>query len=128
VGGIANLATGTVNTPCNGTGDDTAAIQAALNLGGVVQLPPGVCMISNLTVTVPGATLQGASMQDQALAGVGTILRAKSGASGSMVTVGVDSSTVWERGFTLRGFACDMTNLSDVSASVCIEEQSAWDG
>lgn len=47
----------------NGVADDTAAIQAALNAGGTVTLPPGVFKITSaLNVAVPGTRIVGAGV------------------------------------------------------------------
>ena len=55
----------TVNTPCNGSGDDTAAIQTAINSaanagGGVVQVPAGTCIITSSLNMESDVVLQGA--------------------------------------------------------------------
>ncbi len=53
-----------VNTPCNGTQDDTSAIQAAISSasgsGGVVQLPAGTCRLTNTLTMKSNVVLQGA--------------------------------------------------------------------
>jgi hypothetical protein len=54
----------TVSTPCNGTVDDSANIQNAINLaaqtGGVVQLPSGTCLLANTLTMQSNVVLQGA--------------------------------------------------------------------
>ena len=53
-----------VNTPCNGTQDDTSAILAAISSvsgsGGVVQLPAGTCRVTNTLTMKSNVVLQGA--------------------------------------------------------------------
>lgn len=45
---------------CNGSHDDTAAIQAAINTGSRVHLDTGTCIVTNtLTVATPGQTIYG---------------------------------------------------------------------
>jgi hypothetical protein len=44
---------------CNGAGDDTAAIQAKLDVGGLVTLPDGICAISGVVVSVDGTDFDG---------------------------------------------------------------------
>lgn len=43
----------------DGVTDDTAAIQAALDVGGAVFIPPGTYMVRDLDITVEGTTLFG---------------------------------------------------------------------
>lgn len=49
----------TVNTPCNGASNDTAAINAALAQGGRVILPRGTCSVSSPLQFSPNTILQG---------------------------------------------------------------------
>jgi Pectate lyase superfamily protein len=53
-----------VNTPCNGTQDDTDAIQAGISSasasGGVVQLPAGTCRVTKTLTMESNVVLQGA--------------------------------------------------------------------
>jgi hypothetical protein len=53
-----------VNTPCNGSQDDTGAIQAAISSvpgsGGVVQLPSGTCRVTRSLGMKSNVVLQGA--------------------------------------------------------------------
>jgi IPT/TIG domain/Putative Ig domain/Pectate lyase superfamily protein len=53
-----------VNTPCNGSQDDTNTIQAGINsassAGGVVQLPAGTCRITKTMIMRSKVVLQGA--------------------------------------------------------------------
>lgn len=43
---------------CNGTGDDTANIQTAINRGGTVTIPAGTCMVTGLR-TIGGTIIDG---------------------------------------------------------------------
>jgi hypothetical protein len=54
-----------VNTPCNGTQDDTGAIQAGISSasargGGVVQLPAGNCLVTSTLTMASKVVLKGA--------------------------------------------------------------------
>ena len=60
-----------VNTPCNGSQDDSANIQSAINSaangGGVVQLPPGTCVLGNSLTMQSDVVLQGAGQNSTIL-------------------------------------------------------------
>jgi hypothetical protein len=145
VSGLSALLTSIVATPCNGLADDTLAIQAALNSGLDVQLPPGVCVVSSPLLVQSyrnnGQTLKGSGSYYSA-ASVGfsttpppgtTVIRPTSAMSGKSVFV-IDGTPIggaqqtWVQGFGIENLAIDMANMADESTSVAIEQVQAWDG
>ena len=93
----------TVNTPCNGSQDDSTNIQNAINSaangGGVVQLPSGTCLLVNSLTMKSDVVLQGAGKD-------GTILKYESNypiySQGSDL-VGLRNFTIVNGGSTLEG-------------------------
>lgn len=92
----------TVSTPCNGTADDSGNIQNAINLaakaGGVVQLPPGRCVLANTVTMQSNVVLQGAGK-------TATILNYKS------------NYPIWSQGADLVG----IRNFTLVNANSTVE-------
>tara|TARA_R110000796_G_C14537106_1_gene432513 strand:+ start:438 stop:1946 length:1509 start_codon:yes stop_codon:yes gene_type:complete len=62
----------------DGVTDDTLAIQAALNLGGTIVIPPGLYIVDHLTVSVQGTVIQGSS-------GLTSVLKLKNGADDHVI-------------------------------------------
>ncbi|HEY2051201.1 MAG TPA: hypothetical protein VGH03_17820 [Caulobacteraceae bacterium] len=144
VAGLSALLTSVVATPCNGLVDDTLAIQAALNSGLAVQLPPGVCVVSSPLLVESyrnnGQTLKGAGSYYSA-SSVGfsaapppgtTVIRPTSAMSGKSVFI-IDGTPIggaqqtWVQGFGIENLAIDMVNTTDESTSVAIEQIQAFD-
>ncbi|HSZ50455.1 MAG TPA: hypothetical protein VK801_02695, partial [Caulobacteraceae bacterium] len=145
VSGLSALLTSVVPTPCNGLADDTLAIQAALNSGLSVQLPPGVCVVSSPLLVESyrnnGQTLKGSGSYYSA-SSLGfstapppgtTVIRPTSAMSGKAVFI-IDGTPIggfqqtWVQGFGIENLAIDMSNMTDESTSVAIEQIQAWDG
>jgi hypothetical protein len=144
ISGLASVVTGVVVTPCNGVADDTLAIQAALNSGINVQLPPGVCVVSSPLLVESyrnnGQTLKGAgSYYSSSSVGFSTtpppgttVLRPTSAMGGKAIFV-IDGTPIggaqqtWVQGFGIEDLAIDMVNMADESTSVAIEQIQAWD-
>ena len=145
VSGLSALLTSVAATPCNGLADDTLAIQAALNSGLDVQLPPGVCVVSSPLLVESyrnnGQTLKGMGSYYSA-SSVGfsttpppgtTVIRPTSAMSGKSVFV-IDGTPIggaqqtWVQGFGIENLAIDMVDMADEFTSVAIEQIQAWDG
>lgn len=94
-------AQGIAGAACDGVTDDTAAIQAALNAGGYVQLPTGgkTCIIDQLTGP-SGATLDGS----------GSTIKRKNSAVG---TIAIDASS--SVGFGVRNLTVDCNSANNVA-------------
>lgn len=52
VNGVINVKSAPYNAACDGTTDDTAAFQAAANVGGAIFVPAGTCIVDYLTLGV----------------------------------------------------------------------------
>ncbi|MBV8683535.1 MAG: hypothetical protein JO111_11710 [Caulobacteraceae bacterium] len=145
VSGLSAVLTNVVATPCNGLADDTLAIQAALNSGLNVQLPPGVCVVSSPMLVESyrnnGQTLKGSGSYYSA-SSVGfsttpppgtTVIRPTSAMSGKSVFI-IDGTPIggpkqtWVQGFGVEDLAIDMVNMTDEPTSVAINQIQAWDG
>jgi hypothetical protein len=129
---IAALATTAVavNTPCNGSGDDTAAIQAALNAGGPVTLPSGVCVTSaNLTLAYYGQIVSGQGRVNKDFAatpGLTTVIRPTSAVTHVFVVDGTAISSYAE-GDGIQSLTVDMTNMADAATSVAFWQGQGFD-
>ena len=88
---------------CDGSTDDTAAIQAALSSGaGTVHLPSGVCIVSK--VTVPSdTTLTGQGAKSE--------LRRRAGASSGAVVTATGAARVTIANLTVNGNAAGATGV-----------------
>lgn len=121
---------------------DTAAIQAALNSGLIVQLAPGV-FYTNATLTVQsyancGQTLRGSgSYYNPASSGFSTtpppgttVIRPTAAVTTAMVIDGTPIGGVgltWVQGFAVENLAIDMVNMADVPTTIGMRQIQAWD-
>ena len=114
---------------CNGTTDDTAALQAAINSGQAIQLPPGTCKTSaTLTISPPqsGMSVLGAHRLGSFGNGSGaTTIKPTSSVS---IAIGFTGTAVSTSGYltnvTLSDLSIDMANMSE--GTVAIQEILTW--
>jgi Pectate lyase superfamily protein len=88
---------------CDGTTDDHAAIQAAINAlssGGTVNFPNGTCSVGTVGITVPVVTILGTGI---ILQGQGYSSTLKYTGSGTAVTIGVQGSFTYRSGVRQMG-------------------------
>ena len=114
---------------CDGVADDTAAIQAALDTGLAVLLPPGVCRTSATlnftTVAQNGQRLLGAGESAQAGNGAGaTILRPGAAVS---LAVRIDGAPFgsYIQGVSLSDLTIDMAEMP--AGAVAVDQHQAFD-
>ncbi len=101
---------------CDGSHDDTAAIQAALDSGSSFDLPPGVCLTS-ATLTAATAASHGQSVRgagETAGDGTGagkTTIRPAAGVTTAFL---IDGSHFggYVQGFAIEGLSLDMGNMA----------------
>ena len=109
---------------------DTAAIQTALNTGADVYLSPGV-YYTNATLTITtttqhGQRLYGAGSTSSTGLGAGTIIRPTAAVTTALLIDGTGFSG-YMQGIRVDAITFDLTNLTDSSASVAINQVQAFD-
>lgn len=90
---------------CDGSTDDTIAVQAALTANTNVYFPTGTCIVSNVTIANDGTNLIGD--------GVGSVIQMKSGSTGAMIAAGSNRFTMSYLNF----YGGDDTSKQAVSSS-----------
>lgn len=119
VGGVVSAAA--YSATGNGTSDDTAAIQAALNTGQSVFLPDGVYVIAgSLTMTSSGQILSGS-----ASGGSGSVLKFTGGGSATGLTIGTAAPASAVTSVALRDL--QIQNFDRTGISLFIQNASRLD-
>jgi hypothetical protein len=113
----------------DGSQDDTTGIQLALDTGRPVYFPPGTYKTTatlNLNATANiGQIVYGAGcLREDNLTGTQKTLIQPS--SAVTVAIGVVGGVISIRGFELRDFTVDMTNMTDAATRIGIRQSTAW--
>lgn len=117
----------------DGVTDDTAAWQAALNTGLPIYCPPGVYKISaTLTVTTTanhGQVIRGGSSGSGSGLGSGRcVLKPTAGLAGAVMKIDGTPFSGYLQGFDIEDIAFDLSNQTDVSTNIAINQVKAYDG
>lgn len=114
----------------DGSTDDTTAIQAAINTGNSIYIPPGTYKTTStlnlITVANHGQKITGAG--PLALAGTGTnctIIQPTAAVSTIFRLDGTPFSS-WVQHVTIEDMTLDMANMTDNSSNYGVLQQQAW--
>lgn len=116
----------------DGVADDTVAIQAAINSGLPIYLPPGVYKTSSTilinTLASNGQLIRGAGAVAFTGSGVGkSTIQPTAAVTAAFRIDGAPTTEVYIMGMCFEALAVDMTNMADLATSVAFEQHNAFD-
>ncbi len=142
-GGVFNVASDLYGAKCDGTTDDTAAIQAAATAAGSGQLffPSGVCRVTSTITLSVNTSVVGAAYGAASVGGTGqTVIKWDAAGNGPVfveTATGINSNNLGTRGGGFQGLTFENTGtatalvgiqLNNVQASYFNQLAMSWTG